>query len=254
MDAKIEAFQALLAKLRDEFLSELAERCDRLDELILVLEKSVTDRDAFDELYRGVHSLKGSGGTHGLNMITTICHQLENLLTETDERMDFGPAFATRALAYVDLLRRVEQTARSDKQNYAPIETDLDALRHEGLRSKKIGLIVESSAMMSKFYQQALANVPLQLVIVDNGLTALERLLRESFDFVIVGREVRELNGIALMVAVRASQTHNQNIPAILVSSKQGSVPEHAAFSATILRDQKLAGNLLGAVVAVLPK
>lgn len=254
MNAKIEAFQALLAKLRDEFLGELGERCDRLDELILVLEKSSGESDAYNELYRGVHSLKGSGGTHGLSMITTICHQLENLLTDSAECMDFGRAFATRALAYVDLLRRVEQIARSDNQNYAVLESDLGALRHAGLCSRKIGLIVESSPMMSKFYQQALESVQLQLAIVDNGFTALERLLRESFDIVIIGREVREMNGIAVMVAVRASQTQNQNIPAILVSSNLDSVPEYAAFSATISRDQKLAENLLGAVLASLPK
>lgn len=251
MTANLEAFQALLAKMRNEFLGELPERCDRLDELILTLEKSPDNRDAFDELYRGAHSLKGSGGTHGLSIITTLCHQLENHLTETDAKHGFGAAFASRALAYVDLLRQVESIAQQSNPNYSAIEADLEALRQEGLQSRKTGLIAESSAMMAALYQQALGEMPLQLTLVDNGLAALERLLHEHYDFVIVGREVRELNGIAMIVALRSSQVHNQNIPAILVSSKLGSVPDHAGFSATIARDKNLADNLVAAVQAM---
>jgi len=251
MSTNLEAFQALLARMREEFLAELPRRCDRLDELILTLEKDPGNHESFDELYRGVHSLKGSGGTHGLSIITTLCHQLENHLTETDAKHGFGAAFASRALAYVDLLRQVENIARQNNPNYSAIEADLEALRQEGLQSRKTGLIAESSPMMAALYQQALGHMPLKLTLVDNGLTALERLLHEHYDFVIVGREVRELNGIAMIVALRSSQVGNQNIPAVLVSSKLGSVPDHAGFSATIARDKNLADSLVAAVQAM---
>jgi HPt (histidine-containing phosphotransfer) domain-containing protein/CheY-like chemotaxis protein len=254
MSPNLEAFQALLARMREEFLAELPERCDRLDELILTLEKTPDNRDAFNELYRGAHSLKGSGGTHGLSIITTLCHQLENHLTETDAKHGFGAAFASRALAYVDLLRRAETLAQQANPNYSEIETELEALRQAGLQSRKVGLIAESSPMMARFYQQALGEMPLQLTLVDNGLAALERLLHEHYDFVIVGREIKELNGIAMIVALRSSQVRNQHIPAVLVSSKLDSVPDYATFSATILRDKNLADNLVAAVQGVLKK
>lgn len=38
MTANVEAFQTLLASMREQFLGELAERCDGLDKLILMLE------------------------------------------------------------------------------------------------------------------------------------------------------------------------------------------------------------------------
>ncbi len=106
MAANMEFFQALLAKMRAEFIGELPERCNNLDDLILTLEKFPQDSDAFDALYRGVHSLKGSGGTHDLSIITTICHQFENLLTEAASEKDFGASFASRALDFVDWLRK----------------------------------------------------------------------------------------------------------------------------------------------------
>lgn len=252
MSADLDAFQALLAKMRNEFLGELPERCDRLDELILLLEKYPDTRDAFNELFRGVHSLKGSGGTHGLSIITTICHQLENHLTEADTNARFDQDFANRALAYVDLLRRVELLAQHNNPNYAALESDLEALRQSVLQNRKNGLVVESSPMMSTVYRQILASLPVQLTHVDNGMIALERLLHEHFDFVIVAREVPELNGIALLLALRASQTANQQIPAILLSSKLDAISEHAGFTATISRDTHLSVNLLAAVNVLL--
>ena len=253
MTLNMDAFQTLLATMRNEFLGELPERCDRCDELILTLERSPLDHEAFNDLFRGVHSLKGSGGTHGLGIITTICHQLENLLTETNERRGFDATFATRALAYVDLLRQVATIAHLDKPDYSAIENELDRLRQLALQSRKAGLIVESSTMMSGLYQKALEKLPLQLTLADNGLSALDRLLREPFDFVIVGGELKDLNGIALMAALRASNKQNQNIPAILVSSQRVKIPEHVRFNASISRDQNLARNLLATVQTVLP-
>ena len=254
MTANMDAFQALLKGMREDFLAELPERCDSCDELILTLEKSPGDRDAFNELYRGVHSLKGSGGTHGLSIITSLCHQLENLLSDADAQEDFNAPFASRALAYVDLLRQVEVVAKQDKPDYSTIEAELEALRQLTLQRRKAGLIAESSTAMAGLYQKALEALPLQLTVVGDGMTALARLLHEPYDFVIVGRELKELNGIALMAAVRSAQSPNPNIPAILVSSKSDAIPDHVRFSATLSRDQKLAGNLVAAVRAMLPE
>lgn len=252
MNANIEAFQQLLAKMRDEFLQELPERCDNLESLILALEKHPANRQAFNELYRSVHSLKGSGGTHGLSIITTLCHLLENHLTETDVAFGFNDTFASRALNFVDLLRRVQSIAQQGTPNYSSIEADIEVLRQAVLHSRKIVLVAEASPVMARFYQQALAKLPLHLYTVDNGLAALERLLHEHYDFIIAGREIKDLNGIAMIVALRASQSGNQNIPAILVSSSADPVPAHTKLYATILRDQHLAKNLTAVVQELL--
>jgi chemotaxis protein histidine kinase CheA len=251
MTQNMATFQALLAGMRNDFLAELPERCDSFDNLILTLERFPNDREAFNSLYRGVHSLKGSGGTHGLSIITTLCHQLENLLSETDANQCFSVTFSTRALAYVDLLRQVETAARLEPPDYSPIEAELEKLRQTMPQRHKAGLIAETSPAMARLYQKSLEGQPLQLTMVDDGLTALAQLLHEPFDFVIVGRELRELNGVALMLALRAAEARNQNIPAILISSKRDTIPEQARFSAILSRDQKLAVNLPAAVQKV---
>jgi HPt (histidine-containing phosphotransfer) domain-containing protein len=248
MTPHFEQFQALLHSLANAFLDELPERCQRIEARVLTLEQAPGSTDAFNELFREVHSLKGSGGTHGLKIVTSICHELENHLTEASLAQRSAPAFASRALAFVDLLSRVQGYALDGHEGYAELEAELDALRQDALCNRKAGLIAESSPLMVNLYEKALSPLPLRLTVVDDGLQALELLLHEPFDFVVVGRELKELNGIALMVALRAAQARNHRITAWLVSSNHAGIPDAAGFSAVLLRNQKLSENLLQVV------
>ncbi len=247
MSVDLVAFQYLLQGMRERFLDELGERCDEFDNLILSLERNPANREAFDELYRGVHSLKGSGGTHGLPILTSICHQLENLLTEANGGDGFSEAVASQALAYVDLLRRAEGPGREENPDYSVVEAGLERLRLATLESRHAVLIAETSAMMTRICQKALDNLPVRVNLVDNGLAALERLLHEPFDLLIVGRELKELNGPAVLAALRASQARNRNITAILLTSNREDIPAFSRVDHILARDQKLAANLRAA-------
>lgn len=251
MTTDMAAFQALLAGMRTSFLEELAERCNVIENLILALENSTDFRETFNELYRNVHSLKGSGGTHGLAIITNICHHLENCLTEAVGTDQFDRTCVNHGLAFVDLLRRVEAPARTDNPDYTDIEAALDALRRTTLRQRKAGLIAESSPTMAKLYAASLSASPVQLTVVEDGIAALQKLVSEQYDFAIIGGELKLLNGVGVITAIRASQGVNQNLPALLVTSKPGSLPTLPRVK-VIPRDQKLAANLAALVEKLL--
>lgn len=248
-----EMFEALLAEIRAEFLDELPDRCDDFEELILELQKFPDNRDSFQTLYRGVHSLKGSGGTHSLPLITTICHQLENLLSETDAHQRFDGSFVDAALALVDLLRRIETAARQDPPDFSTIEQELEAQRIRTLQHRRPVLVVESSGVMAGLCRKALEDLPLQLTLVDDGLTALERLLNEPYEMVIAGRELKTLNAIPLLAALRTSQSRNQQIPALLLTSRSEAIPDFVDITAIISRDRQLSETLREAVTQLLP-
>ncbi|WP_444997252.1 Hpt domain-containing protein [Aliikangiella sp. IMCC44359] len=251
--ASLESFQILLEQMRSDFLNELPERCDSLDELILGFEKSPEDETLFNELFRQIHSLKGSGGTHGLTIITTLCHQFENFLVFSKSNNIFDQVYASQALAYTDLLRQVASIAISQKSTeFANIEAEIHRLMSFHNQEKKLGLIVEGSSMMASLYLQALNQLSVQLMINSSGLEALANLIREPFDFIILGRELRDLNGVALLAALRHSESQNQNIPVIFVSSKKQSDLDQFSISKTILKDQALASNLVSAIKEIL--
>ena len=127
--------EQLLQKLKESFLDELAERCNEMELLVLALaspEFASKDDvlDNYDELYRKIHSLKGSAGTHGVPLISTICHHFEDRLTFLED--DFGNMnedFIGVCLAYVDLINNTAEEAMSEDPNYTAIENRLEQIR-----------------------------------------------------------------------------------------------------------------------------
>ncbi|MBI3902953.1 MAG: Hpt domain-containing protein [Nitrosomonadales bacterium] len=247
MSTSMEEFQYLLQGMRSSFLDDLQEHCDQFDNLLLALEKKPDDRALFDELFRGVHNLKGSGGTHDVHIITSICHQLENCLADMVAKSEFSRALE-RALKYVDLLRRVEAPGRMEKPDYSEVEAELERLRLSALQSRKSCLVAESSAMMSRVYRSVLTERAIRITMVSNGLEALSRLLHEPFDLAIIGRELPDLNGIAVISALRNSQCQNKNMPVVFVTSNSDNIPEHTHIDDVLIKDNRLSANLGGAL------
>ena len=252
MTANMEAFEAMLAGMRTDFLADLLDRCSEFERLILDLEDAPGNRDLFDELYRGIHSVKGSGGTHGLPMVTTLCHQLEDLLTEASSQKSFDTTFVAQTLSLVDLLRQVVVVCREPKPDYSAIEAALDAQRRLTEQQCKLVMLAESSKVMSGLCQRVLESQSLLLTVVEDGLVALERLHNEPFDLIVVGRELQTLNGLALVSALRASDSPTRKVPVVMVTSNRQHIPPEAGVTTGLARDQKLMDTLHHEVQAIL--
>lgn len=243
MNDGMDKFQQLLREMRNGFLAEVPDRCDQIEALLLALEARLDDRESFNELYRNVHSLKGSGGTHGLVVITNICHQLENILARFDDGGLDGEAISL-ALNHVDLLRRVAARAHDEEDDFADIHGALAELQPRTKPTRRSVLIAESSAMMAKLCQKALAGEQVQLTLVQDGLSALEHLTRDRYDLLVLGRELAQLNGIAVVAALRTSNGSNSQMPVILLTSNQEDLPAYIHIDQVIARDNRLASRL----------
>lgn len=239
MTQSMETFAALLLTMRNDFLGEVPERCDALDASVLALQKHPQDKELFMEIFRQVHSLKGSGGTHGLPVISSICHYFEDLLSESDVRADFGSNFVSIALSYITLVRQVVEIATEHAgPDFSAVETELETLRKSLQKNHKACLIVETSASMRTLYQSILANESVKITAVDNGLSALEALLREPFDIVIIGRELSDMDGAAVAATLRTTRGKNRDLPVILVTSNPAGLPDSARLAAVLPRNK----------------
>jgi len=71
-------------KALQEFLSEAQEILDALNRNLLILDEGRReggfDPEVLNEAFRAVHSLKGLSGLFGVNRMTSLSHNLENLL------------------------------------------------------------------------------------------------------------------------------------------------------------------------------
>lgn len=219
--ANTDLMRMMLRQLRDAFLEELPERLDKLDNSLLAMEKKgVATAEEFNELYRSVHSIKGSGGTHGLHIISSICHQFEDRLNSINSNSaNLTKEFISSSLAYTGLLRMAADEARQGREAFPEIEQKLLELHHTVSATKYSLLMVESSRSSVHIYAQALSKLPLHLVVADNGYTALLRVLSEPFNILVTSQEIPVLNGTALIGALRLSNSLNRGIQSVLLTS-----------------------------------
>lgn len=63
-----------------EFVNEAQEHLDNIEQGVLVLEKTPTDQDTLNTVFRAFHSFKGGAGFLNLVPVNRVAHELESLL------------------------------------------------------------------------------------------------------------------------------------------------------------------------------
>lgn len=63
----------------EKFKEEVKEYCERLESGLLLLEHEPENLQIIDEIFRIMHSMKGSGGMFGFELISEVTHDLESL-------------------------------------------------------------------------------------------------------------------------------------------------------------------------------
>jgi chemotaxis protein histidine kinase CheA len=239
--------ELLMVELQAEFLDELPGRCNDLEEAVLSLESQKPG--AFDELFRQVHSLKGTGGGVGVQIISTICHQFESFISETEGRFDRKTT--STALAYIDLLRQPIEKSGREPASISAIEHALDQMREARLSGRAAILVVEPSSTVRALFLKEFSNATTRVQAMKAGIEALECMLHEPFDLLIISRELSDLNALAVVAALRESRCRNSAIPVIMVSSNTAPVPEYLSVRAIVRRDVQLVPKIGGFIKAV---
>jgi len=208
------SFEDAINALKRDYIDSLPEKLDSIEQLVMDIATSDTPMELSEQIYRDVHSLKGTAGTYGLQIITNICHELEEQIGKyADDTIDI-------CLQYLDLIRSaLEISIQSDNPNFSIIEEKLYDFQKEISDNNLLGLIVDHSNLNTMMVQQILEPYPIKLSHINDGLVALSKLLFTKYDFVIVSKELPSLSGAALLKCIQASNCPNKETKAILMSS-----------------------------------
>ena len=109
-----------------EFLAESAEGLDLLERDLVELERDPGSRERLDEMFRAVHTIKGSSGMLGYPRLESVAHASEGLLGGLrDGKLAQNPALISGLLAMVDairaLLKAIELTGNEGDADYAAL-------------------------------------------------------------------------------------------------------------------------------------
>ncbi|MGA2246746.1 MAG: chemotaxis protein CheA [Verrucomicrobiota bacterium] len=124
----------LQQQLIKDLLIESLEGLDNFDREILALEKGAGSAETLNNVFRTIHTIKGSSGCIGLNKIESVAHVGESLLSLLrDGQLAFSPAMSRALLEYSDalkeMLRSLEQTGKQGEVDYSALLQKLQSLQ-----------------------------------------------------------------------------------------------------------------------------
>ncbi len=122
-------------ELTREFLIESQEGLDRMERCLTELEERPEDRELLAEIFRSVHTIKGTTGFLGFSRLESLAHAGENLLgLLRDGKLLANAEIVSGLLSLLDILRAVlgeiEGTGQEGEGNDAAMIQRLHALQH----------------------------------------------------------------------------------------------------------------------------
>lgn len=124
----------LQKQLIKDLLIESFEGLDIFDREMLTLEKGEGNAETLNNVFRIIHTLKGSSGCIGLNKIESVAHVGESLLSLLrDGKLTFNPTMIRALLEYSDALKEMlkclEQTGEQGAADYSNLLKKLELLQ-----------------------------------------------------------------------------------------------------------------------------
>ena len=165
-------------ELLTEFLTETAESLSTLDVELVRLERNPNDPKLIDNIFRLVHTIKGTCGFLGLPRLAGVAHSSENVLGKIrDGAMTATPTAVTLILASLDrikdLLAALEATESEPAGNDNDLIDKLDAMAAGEYEETPVAQAVEDDGDFDPTLGRALK--PGEV-----SLEELERVFRET--------------------------------------------------------------------------
>lgn len=138
----------MLEEFKKKFVDEALDLTGKLERCLLSLEDSPNDSELIDELFRGMHSIKGASGMYGFEQVEQLTHCTESVYQLVREgKMLVDQALLQLSFEVVDALKALLHEYGLDKlyfegllgqirafmvgsqtQNPAPVETETDSV------------------------------------------------------------------------------------------------------------------------------
>jgi two-component system chemotaxis sensor kinase CheA len=222
MDDKqdIAGFDEDMREIFDSYLVESKEILDHLSQDLLALEKKPSNADLLNNIFRGVHTLKGTSSFLGFNQMTELTHTSEDLLNKLRK----GEIIADGKI--IDVLIEVRNAAsvllqRIESRDLQPVELNgiLEKLRGamqqqpaaiqvENVVQEKKDQAPQTSETFEVMHQRAadptirvdigrlddLMNLVGELVLARNRLSQATQSLLEKYERIEMSKHIADVS------------------------------------------------------------
>lgn len=98
-------------QLRESFVEETRDLINELEDILLSLESESVAPEIIDQIFRSVHTIKGSGGMLGFEKVLAVTHDLEDIYDKVrSNEMPYTGELRTISLETIDILKLLLST------------------------------------------------------------------------------------------------------------------------------------------------
>ena len=168
----------ILKQMLQDFLEEALELLDQLNLILIQLEDEPDNEDSINQIFRIVHTIKGSAGFAGLDEMSSIGHKLEELFGQVRKgELKVSTPIIDLMFEALDTLSALRENAASDTPVQIDISTIMDKLNQtlggeivaEAVREDKVSADSGDSYELLQIYKNSY-----------NQLAALKHLIYSS--------------------------------------------------------------------------
>lgn len=124
--AGVTRWEADMDDLLNEFLTETSESIDVVDVELVKLEQNPNDKEVLDNIFRLVHTIKGTCGFLGLPRLESVAHASENVLGKfRDGELKVSENAVTVILESLDRIKEILAGLEATEEEPAGDDTDL---------------------------------------------------------------------------------------------------------------------------------
>jgi len=245
-----------MAEIRNDFLAESQEMIELLDQRFIILESDPTNTDLLNEIFRAMHSMKGSAGFLGFTHLVDVTHRAENILNKLRQGdMAVTQQVITAILEAIDvvklLMADIKESGTDEHVQTGSVSQKLDQVLAEGAGASNATPAAKPSQPSSADLSSAVApgEGPSALpklgeILVSDGAVSKEQVI-EALDKQEskppLGQVLVEMEAISL-----------QTLDIALHKQQQGKAPHKGDEDQTIRVETKrldMVMNLVGELV-----
>ena len=106
-----------MQEILDEFIQEAEEILENLDQELIELENDPTNKELLNQIFRGMHTLKGGAGFLGLESIINLAHIIESIFDKLrNDEMQLDSNKMDTILEGIDIIKNAIETLKSDNE------------------------------------------------------------------------------------------------------------------------------------------
>lgn len=212
-----------IKSLLKDFFEEAFDMLDRLEQNILILDKDRNNTDAIQEIFRAVHTLKGSAGAVELFDTQKYAHRFEDLLDLIrNNQIKVDDKTIDILLKGIDILKELINGASEEKEYSGNIEEEIKNL--ENFKNLKLsGAISESINTKSDKNSISVSvdgkydNLNFDNDILDSIREGIENGLKTKLVFVKFNTEspMKTVGGVQVYVELKDSGDIIASVPSL---------------------------------------